>query len=103
MYLIRCNCNTKQKRKVSVWNKMNLDKFYQHVYNWVITYGPGFLTGLFVLFIGLWLIKMLARWSTNRLQHKKVDPTVKPFLLSLVTIALRIILIIAVMEIMGIH
>jgi small conductance mechanosensitive channel len=82
---------------------MNLDKFYQHVYNWVITYGPRFLIGLSVLFLGLWLIKMLARWSTNRMQHKKVDPTVKPFLLSLVTIALRIILIIAVMEIMGIH
>jgi hypothetical protein len=35
---------------------------------------------------------MFARWSTNRMQHKKVDSTVKPFLLSLVTIALRVIM-----------
>jgi small conductance mechanosensitive channel len=82
---------------------MNLDKLYDHAYNWVITYGPRFVIGLLVLFTGLWLIRLLARWSTNRMQHKKVDPTVKPFLLSLVTIALRIVLIIAVMEIMGIH
>src|ERR1700712_3809775 len=82
---------------------MNFDKLYQHAYNWLITYGPRFVIGLLVLFTGLWLIRMLSRWSTNRMQHKKVDPTVKPFLLSLVTIALRIILIIVVMEIMGIH
>lgn len=94
---------TKQKEGQAVLCRMNFDKFYQHAYNWVITYGPRFVIGLIVLFTGLWLIRLLVRWSTNRMQHKKVDPTVKPFLLSLVTIALRIILIIAVMEIMGIH
>lgn len=82
---------------------MNIDKVIQHIYEWLITYGPRFVIGLAVLFTGLWLIRVFARWSTNRMQHKKVDPTVKPFLLSLLTIALRVILIIGVMEIMGIH
>jgi small conductance mechanosensitive channel len=82
---------------------MSIEKLYDHAYNWLITYGPRFVIGMLVLFTGLWLIKLFARWSTNRMQHKKVDPTVKPFLLSMVTIALRIFLIIGVMEIMGIH
>ncbi|MDB5136000.1 MAG: mechanosensitive ion channel family protein [Mucilaginibacter sp.] len=82
---------------------MNVDKLYQHAYTWVITYGPRLVIGLLILFTGIWLIKLLARWSTNRMQHKKVDPTVKPFLLNLVTIAMRVILVIVVMEIMGIH
>ena len=82
---------------------MNIDKIIDHAYSWLINYGPRFIIGLVVLFIGLWLIRVFARWSTNRMQRKKVDPTVKPFLLSLVTIALRVILVIGVMEIMGIH
>ncbi len=82
---------------------MNIDKIIDHVYSWLINYGPRFIIGLVVLFTGLWLIRVFARWSTNRMQRKKVDPTVKPFLLSLLTIALRVILVIGVMEIMGIH
>jgi small conductance mechanosensitive channel len=82
---------------------MNTDKIYSHVYDWLINNGPKFLAGMAVLFIGLWLIKIFSRWSTNRMQHKEVDPTVKPFLLSMITIALRIILVIMAMEIAGIH
>ena len=82
---------------------MNIDKIYDHAYNWLIDFGPRFVIGILILFAGLWLVKAFARWSTNRMQHKKVDPTVKPFLLSLLTVALRIILIIGVMEIIGIH
>jgi small conductance mechanosensitive channel len=82
---------------------MNVNKLYDRAYTWLISYGPRFVIGMLVLFVGLWLIRLLARWSTNRMQHKNVDPTVKPFLLSLVTVALRVVLVIAVMEIMGIH
>jgi small conductance mechanosensitive channel len=82
---------------------MDINKLYSRAYDWLISYGPRFLVAIAILFLGLWLIKLLSRWSTNRMQHKEVDPTVKPFLLSMVSIALRIILIIFVMEIAGIH
>jgi small conductance mechanosensitive channel len=82
---------------------MDINKLYSRAYDWLISYGPRFLVGLAVLFIGLWLIKLFSKWSTNRMQKKEVDPTVKPFLLSMVTIALRIILVIMAMEIAGIH
>ncbi|WP_307530558.1 mechanosensitive ion channel family protein [Pedobacter sp. W3I1] len=56
-----------------------------------------------ILFFGLWLI----RWGLNRarmgMRRKGVDPTVKPFLLSLIGVALRVLLIIGVMQIMGIQ
>ncbi|MBS1525009.1 MAG: mechanosensitive ion channel family protein [Bacteroidetes bacterium] len=82
---------------------MNIDKFYDHVYDWLIRFGPKFLVGLLVLFVGLWLINMLMRWSRSGMQKKKVDASVKSFILSLVAVALRVLLILGVMQIMGIE
>lgn len=82
---------------------LTLDKLYTHAYNWAVNYGPRFLIGLGVLFTGLWLIRFLLNWSHKRLHHKGVDPTIKPFLISLLGVALRILLVLAVMQIMGIE
>ena len=82
---------------------MNIDKFYSRAYDWIIGYGPKFLVGLFVLFIGLWLIKLLLKWSQSSMHKKDVDPTIKPFLLNLLGVALRVLLILGVMQIMGVQ
>ncbi len=82
---------------------MKIEKFYDHVYDWLITFGPRFIVGIVVLMTGLWLIRVLSNWSHNRMAKNKVNPTVKPFLASLLTVALRILLILGVMQIMGIQ
>jgi small conductance mechanosensitive channel len=82
---------------------MDINKFYDKGYDWILGYGPRFLVGLFVLFIGLWLIKLLLKWSQSGMHNKGVDPTIKPFLLSLLGVALRILLILGVMQIMGVQ
>src|SRR3569833_658408 len=84
-------------------DNMNLDKFYDHVYDWVIRFGPKFLVGLVVLFAGLWLVSVLMRWSRSGMQKKKIDASVKSFILSLIGVGLRILLILRVMQIMGIE
>jgi small conductance mechanosensitive channel len=81
---------------------MKLDKFYEHVYSWVLQYGPGFIIGILVLIVGLWLIKLFVNWSHLRMHQKNVDPSVKPFLMSLFAVALRALLILGVMQIIGI-
>lgn len=82
---------------------MTIQKFYDHVYDWLIKYGPRFLIGILILLAGLWLIRLLANWSHNRMLKKNVDTTVKPFLLSLITVGLRILLIFTVMQFVGIQ
>ncbi len=82
---------------------MNLEKFYNKAYDWVINFGPRFLIGLIVLFIGLRVIKWLLDRSHSGMHKKGVDPTIKPFLVSLLGVALRIVLILGVMQIMGIQ
>lgn len=81
----------------------SIDRVYDHAYNWVIDFGPKFLIGLAVLFIGLRLIRWVLDRSHSKMTHKDIDPTVKPFIMSLVGVGLRILLVIGVMQIMGIE
>lgn len=82
---------------------MNIDKFYDHVYDWVIRFGPKLLVGLVVLFVGLWLISLLLKWSRSRMQKREIDESIKSFIMSVVAVGLRVLLIFGVMQIMGIQ
>jgi small conductance mechanosensitive channel len=81
---------------------MKIEKFYDQAYIWIIRYAPGFLIGLLVLFVGLWLINLLLKWWQAHMQKKEIDPTIKPFLQSLVGVVLRVLLILGVVQIMGV-
>jgi small conductance mechanosensitive channel len=81
----------------------NINKFSDKFYNWIIEKGPSFLLGMLLLFVGLWLIKLLSRWMTKRMHHNEMDASLKPFLLSLVVVVLRILLILGAMQIIGIE
>ncbi|SDF46924.1 small conductance mechanosensitive channel [Mucilaginibacter pineti] len=82
---------------------VNVDKLYDHAYEWVISYGPRFLMGMLVLIAGFRLIRWVQNRSHKKMDNKDVDPSVTPFLKSLIGVALRVLLIIGVMQIMGIQ
>ncbi len=82
---------------------ISVDKLYDKAYDWLISYGPRFIVGLFVLFMGLWFIRIALRWSQSGMHENKLDPTIKPFLMSLIGAVLRILLVLGVMQIMGIQ
>jgi small conductance mechanosensitive channel len=82
---------------------MNIEKFYNAAYAWLINYGPRFLLGMVVLFVGLWLIRLVLNRSHKGMHRQELDPTLKPFLLSLIGVALRILLFLGVMQIIGIQ
>ncbi|RYE16374.1 MAG: mechanosensitive ion channel family protein, partial [Sphingobacteriales bacterium] len=48
-------------------------------------------------------IRMTMKWSHNRMHSNSVDGTVKSFLMSLIAVALRVLLILCVMQIVGIQ
>ncbi len=80
-----------------------IDRFYDKAYDWVIEKGPEVLLGLVLLFGGLWLLRIFGGWLNRKLLKKDVNPSLTPFLLSLVIIALRVVLILTVMQIIGIQ
>lgn len=82
---------------------MDLDKFYNRAYQWMITVGPRLILGIVVLVVGLWLVKLLIKWLQGRMQKRNIDASAKPFLISLTGVVLRVLLILAVMQVIGIE
>ncbi|PWS33401.1 mechanosensitive ion channel family protein [Pedobacter paludis] len=80
-----------------------IDHFYDKAYDWIITRGPSILIGLAILLIGLWLIKLLGKWLQSGMHKRDVNPSLRPFLTSLLVITLRILLVLTVMPIIGIQ
>lgn len=81
---------------------MKLEQLYERLYAWAITYGPRFLIGMIVLMAGLWLIAVLIKWVGGRIRRKNVNPSVRPFMLSLLSTTLKVLLVLGVMQIIGI-
>lgn len=77
--------------------------FYTKIYDWFILNGPNLLFAIVILVVGLWLIKLLSKWLTNRMHHKEIDSSLRPFLMSLLVTTLRILLVISAMQIAGIQ
>lgn len=68
----------------------------------VITYGPKLLLALVFFFVGLFLIMLLRKFVSRALKIKKLDPAVSGFILSLISIGLRILLVIMVLGVVGV-
>ncbi len=77
------------------------EKFYDKAFDWLLANGPAFVIGVVVLIVGLWLIKLFVKWTQGRMHKKSVNPSIRPFLMSLLGVALRILLILTVMDIVG--
>jgi len=82
---------------------MDWNKLYDKIYDWILIAGPRILLAIVLLFVGTWLIRILKRWFTNFLEHRRLEPTLRPFLLGTVSILLQILLILAVMQVLGIE
>ncbi|MEX6689369.1 mechanosensitive ion channel family protein [Danxiaibacter flavus] len=81
---------------------MNFHTFYSKFVNWISNVGPKVLIGLVLLVIGFWTIRLLKRWFSNMISKHEVDSSLKPFLLSLITTVLQIVVILAVMQVIGV-
>ncbi|HEY0055491.1 MAG TPA: mechanosensitive ion channel family protein [Pedobacter sp.] len=80
---------------------MNWDKFYDKAYDFILLNGPRLLTAIIILIIGLWFIKFIRKWLVAGMQRRDMDPSLQPFLQSLIIISLQVMLIIGIMQIAG--
>lgn len=74
----------------------------EHLSNMAVEYAPKLALAVISLLVGLWLIGALGRTFTKFMTKKDVDPSLRDFLHSLATITLKVALIIAVIEMVGI-
>lgn len=82
---------------------MDMDKLYDKAYGWILTMGPRLIVALIVVFIGVWLIRLIKRWMTHHMVNKDFDPSLRPFLTNLIIVGLQVMLVLAFMQILGIQ
>ncbi|MCU4176197.1 mechanosensitive ion channel family protein [Carboxylicivirga sp. N1Y90] len=75
----------------------------ENIQSLVLTYGTKFLIGLIILVLGLWVISAMVKGFKKLLQARNVDITLIPFLVSLISVTLKVLLVISVITYMGVN
>lgn len=82
--------------------EMKTEEWLDKLSTWIVSKGPSIVLAVVVLLVGLWLIKLFSNYLGRVMRSKKIDRSLKPFLRSLVVVVLRVLLLLAVMQIAGI-
>ncbi len=82
---------------------MNYIDYIETVIQMAIAYAPKVVGAILTLFIGFWLIKMISRTFKNLMVRNNIDATITPFLSSLVSVGLKIMLLLAVASMFGVE
>jgi len=80
-----------------------VNKYSQLAWDYLIEFGPNLLGGILFLFIGLWIVKKIAYGFDRIMGRKEMDPSLRPFLTTLILTVLRILVVVSVMGMVGIE
>lgn len=80
----------------------NMEKYTDKAVELIMEYGPKLLLAIVVLIIGLWIIKNVVKRVGKMMEKRNVDPSLRPFLLSLIGVLFKVLLLISVMSMVGI-
>jgi len=81
----------------------NANQYSQQLIDLVWGWGPKVATALMTLIIGLWVIGIITRAIGKAMERRKVDPSLGPFIRSLISALLKVMLLISVIGMVGIE
>jgi len=71
--------------------------------NLFVVWGPKLVGAILALIIGLWLANMITNGLGRRMEKSEVDPSLRPFLHSLISTLLKILVVVSVLGMVGIQ
>lgn len=71
--------------------------------DYVMTYGPKVVLAIVTLIVGLWIIKLVTNSTRKAMTKKEFDPSLTPFLVTILSVALKVMLLISVVGMVGIE
>ncbi len=80
-----------------------LNRYSGKAIDMLFEYGPQLLLAIFTLIIGFWVIKVIRKGLSKLLDKRKVDVTLTPYIVSFISITLKILLIVSVMAMVGVE
>ncbi len=85
-------------------NQINSTSTYSDMaLDYVMTYGPKVVLAIVILLIGLWIIKLITNGTRKAMTKRNFDPSLAPFLVTLLGAILKVMLIISVISMVGIE
>ncbi|MCU4155489.1 mechanosensitive ion channel [Carboxylicivirga sp. A043] len=75
----------------------------QPIYDWIIANGVKVLIAILIAIVGLWIINKIVKGFKRLLTARKIDDTLVPFIISLTSVTLKVMLFISVITYMGIE
>lgn len=82
---------------------INIQELSTQAWTMIMEYGPKLLLAIITLLIGLWIIKKLVKVVEKGMTKGKTDATLAPFVISLVSWILKILLFLSVASMVGIE
>ncbi len=82
---------------------MNTEEITNQAINIVLTYGPKLIMAILVLVIGGWLVKVIVSGINKGMQKGSIDPSLRPFLIGIVRMLLKVMLFITVLGMLGVE
>ncbi len=80
-----------------------LEQYTDMLMNLVSTYGLKLVGAIITLVLGLWVVKKISEFFDKTLKKKEIDPSLRPFLSSMVNTLLKVFLVVTVLSMMGIE
>lgn len=80
-------------------NKLDLSALW----NTILTWSPKIVGGILVLILGFWIAGFITKLVSNALKRSKVDDDLTPFLSSLVSVLLKILVVLTAASVVGIQ
>lgn len=80
-----------------------VSEYLEQIIGLLVIYGGRLVLAIAVLIIGLWIIKRVVNTIRKRMEKRNVDVSLRPFLASLISAILKIMLFISVAAMVGIQ
>lgn len=84
-------------------SNIDMQKLSDQAMAMVMEYGPKLLLAILTLVIGLWIIKHFVKLADKGMQKSKTDETLSPFIKSLISTVLKVLLLLSVATMVGIE
>lgn len=78
-------------------------QYVETLINLFVVWGPKLAGAILALIIGLWLANMIAGGLNRSMEKSEVDPSLRPFVKSLVSTLLKVLVVVSVLGMVGIQ
>ncbi|MGS2762115.1 mechanosensitive ion channel family protein [Sinomicrobium sp. M5D2P9] len=80
-----------------------MEEYFNETLTMIVTYAPKVLGAIVTLIIGFWLARVLANYVRRQLEKRNADPSLTPFLTSMVLILVKALVLLSAASMFGLE